>query len=411
MPHRSTHRVVIAGGGVAGVEALLALRELAGARVSITLVTPEPDLVLRPLAVTAPFGAVEERRVDLAAICHDQRVHLRRDALDFVDVQAGAVETARGVRIPYDALLVATGGRREEALRGALTFDGARGIAAMRSVLDDVLTGTVSSIAFALPSGATWPLPLYELALQTATALRGDRGPRITFVTPEADPLAAFGRPARRHARRLLDEAGIELRPNATPLRVLDALLLTSTGTVAADRVVTLPRLTGPRVSGLPADGGGFLPIDEHCAVRGAPGVWAAGDGTDFVVKQGGLAAQQADAAAEAIAAAAGAPCTPEPFRPSLRAQLLTGGMPWWLRAATPSHGAVASRTPLWWPPGKIAARYLAPYLAERVHLHVGPQGTLHDVEAHAGTEEERLAALELAALSADDGGEPLRNR
>jgi len=66
--------------------------------------------------------------------------------------------------------------------------------------------------------------------------------------------------------------------------------------------VVALPQLEGPRLPGLPADGLGFIQIDEHARVVGLDDVYAAGDATDFPIKQGGIATQQADAAVEMIA-------------------------------------------------------------------------------------------------------------
>src|SRR4051812_42839041 len=48
--------VVIVGGGVAGLEALLGLRAMAEDRVQLTLVAPEPDFSYRPLAVAEPFA-------------------------------------------------------------------------------------------------------------------------------------------------------------------------------------------------------------------------------------------------------------------------------------------------------------------------------------------------------------------
>ena len=57
----------------------------------------------------------------------------------------------------------------------------------------------------------------------------------------------------------------------------------------------------------------------------------AAGDLTQVPIKQGGIAAQQADAAAEAIAAEAGVALEPTPFRPVLRGLLLTGSFPRYL--------------------------------------------------------------------------------
>jgi hypothetical protein len=50
-------RVLIAGGGVAGLEALLALRALAGDLVDLELLAPEPAFWYRPLAVAEPFDA------------------------------------------------------------------------------------------------------------------------------------------------------------------------------------------------------------------------------------------------------------------------------------------------------------------------------------------------------------------
>jgi CBS domain-containing protein len=102
---------------------------------------------------------------------------------------------------------------------------------------------------------------------------------------------------------------------------------------------------------------------DQHRRVQGG----AAGDITAFPVKQGGLAAQQADAVAEAIAADAGAELTPQPFRPVLRGMLLTGAEPRYLRgelAGGTGETSAASSDPLWWPPAKIVGRHLAPFLA-----------------------------------------------
>ena len=103
-------------------------------------------------------------------------------------------------------------------------------------------------------------------------------------------------------------------------------LRLVPEGSIAADRVVALPRLRGPRIDGLPQTVEGFLSVDAHGQVHGLADVFAAGDITSFPVKQGGIAAQQADAAAEIIAANAGADLTPQPFRPVLRGLLLTDG-------------------------------------------------------------------------------------
>ena len=92
--------------------------------------------------------------------------------------------------------------------------------------------------------------------------------------------------------------------------------------------------LEGPAIQGLPSDEHGFLVTDAHGRV--VPGVFAAGDVTNFEIKQGGLACQMADAAAEQIAADAGAPVLPQPFKPELQGLLLTDH---WARYLRPGGG------------------------------------------------------------------------
>jgi sulfide:quinone oxidoreductase len=138
---------------------------------------------------------------------------------------------------------------------------------------------------------------------------------------------------------------------------------------ITVDRVIALPELHGPSVAGVPTGvRGGFIPVDMHCKVRGLERVWAAGDSTDFAIKHGGIAAQQADTAAQAIAALAGLAPEPAPLHPVIHAILLTGGEPRYLSAhVTGGHGSSSfiTEAPTWTAPSKIAAKYLAPYLNE----------------------------------------------
>jgi len=128
-------------------------------------------------------------------------------------------------------------------------------------------------------------------------------------------------------------------------------------------------RLRGRPIGGLPQDENGFVPTDEFGWVLGLTDVYAAGDLTQVPIKQGGIAAQQADAVASAIAADLGAHTRPTEFRPVLRGLLLTGGPPHFLRADPDRHSSFESTQPLWWPPGKIVGRHLTPFLAEQLGL------------------------------------------
>src|SRR2546423_15679022 len=81
-------RVVIAGGGVAALEAALALRRLAEERVSIDLVAPEPKFWYRPLAVVEPFGRGRLHGLDLAELADECGALFQGDELTAPDADA-----------------------------------------------------------------------------------------------------------------------------------------------------------------------------------------------------------------------------------------------------------------------------------------------------------------------------------
>jgi sulfide:quinone oxidoreductase len=211
------------------------------------------------------------------------------------------------------------------------------------------------------------------------------RGVRVALVTPEEEPLRLFGGEASAAMSALLRERGIAVHTRAVATNFRDGrLVLLGGGEVEADRAVALPSLEGQRIDGIPQERNLFVPVDSHARVPGCPDVYAAGDITTFPVKQGGIAAQQADAAARAIAAAAGAPVAAAEFRPVLRGLLLTGGEPRYLRGdGRPGVGGSVSPEPLWWPPAKVAGRHLAPFLSSLtgVDLPEEPDGLRVETE------------------------------
>lgn len=379
--------VLVAGAGVAGLETALALRHLAGERVVVDVLAPRCEFNYWPLLVSQPFGEGRDETIRLEPLFAHFGIRFRQGVLASVDAATRTVGIGGGEEIAFDALVVACGATHSEAVAGALTFPGLDAVEDLRALLDDVANACVKRVAFALPSGAGWPLPIYELALMTASELerRGVHGAALTLVTPESDPLGLFGQAASDAVCDLLATHGVELVTQTYPVAVeRGGLSIRPGGLLAADRVVALSRVEGPGISGLPQDANGFVPVDEHGAVVGLAGVYAAGDVTAFPLKQGGIAAEQGFAVAEAIAARAGAAVTPRPFRPVLRGLLLTGGTPRYLRSELiGGFGAsgVVSDEALWWPPAKIAGRYLAPALSAVSDLPV-PEAPASEDEA-----------------------------
>jgi sulfide:quinone oxidoreductase len=380
MTSTSPH-VVIAGGGVAALEALIAMHHLAPGRQRVTVLAPQAEFVYRPMSVAEPFCLGHADRHPLAAITREFGATFVRDSLGEIDAQAHTVTTGAGESIGYDSLLLAIGARPEPAYRHAITFGAEGAPEALTGLLSDLELGYAKRVAFVVPSTVTWSLPLYELAVMTARDARnaGMEDLELYFITPELRALEAFGPEASAMLEGILADEGIELI-TATFADVGHGFVLAGDRRLDVDRVLALPVPFGPAITGVPADPEGFIPVDDHGRVVGIADVWAAGDATDFPIKQGGLAAQQAVAATESMLAAQGADLDPQPFRPVLRGMLLTGGQRRWMRApvgATPGHAATALRT-LWWPPTKIASRYLAPYLMSREDaalLAVAPEG------------------------------------
>ena len=369
--------MLIAGGGVAALEAALALRALGEGEIRVELLAPEPQFWYRPLAVAEPFGLGEVRHFDLADLVAEAGATFSYGQLVSVDAARHIAYTAPGGAVAYSTLLIACGATPRPAVDGAVTFRGPADTDRIEHLLAEIEAGEVRRVAFAVPAGAVWSLPVYELVLLTAgwLAARGMDDVKLSLVTPEVEPLHLFGAEPSAAVRALLEERGVAVHTHAYPAEAREGeLLLVGGDVLPADRVVALPRLQGQRIGGVAQTFEGFIPVDPHGRVIGTSDVYAAGDITTFTVKQGGLAAQQAEAAAETIAAASGVAIEPRPFRPVLRGLLLTGDGPQYLHGELTGGAGTASTEPLWWPPAKIVGRYLAPFLAQLAGTGVAPQ-------------------------------------
>jgi sulfide:quinone oxidoreductase len=367
-----TPRVVIGGGGVAGIEAALALRDLAGEELEIELHCPRREFLYRPYAVGEPFGSAEVRQYDLETIARRANFELKFSSLKSVDPAEKRVLTF-DEELSYDHLIIATGVKLFWSIPGVTIFWGGPDEFDSELVVRHLGDKELKRLIFTMPAGRSWSLPLYELALLASSRLREDEATRETklmIVTPEEDPLRIFGKEVSGQIRQLLTDREIELVTGNHPKKFEAKHLIVAPGEpIYADAVISLPRLEGRRVEGIPHDDQGFIPTDYHGRVQGLEDVYAAGDVTAFPVKQGGLASQQADAIAELIAASVEPGIEPQPFDPILRGVLWTGeGKKYLLGRLAPGHGqpSVLTDDPPWpEQEGKIISRYLSDFLAE----------------------------------------------
>jgi sulfide:quinone oxidoreductase len=359
-------RVLVLGGGVAGLETCLALRALAGDRVSVTLIAPSRYLVHRPVDVRDPLD-VRRARVPVARLAGAEGV--RHDRAISIDTDMRAVYTARGYRLPYDALVLAVGAVPEAVPARAEALDEDH-TAGCRVLMHQVREGRIRSLAFVEPPAPARSFDLYDLAIDTAVTLRRTGVEAdLTLVTSQPGPLAILGVRTAGALRHTL---------TAHALRVVESAYVRSIGygevelaplsrRIAAERVIAAPRLTGPRLQHVPSDRDGFVPVDPHGRVPGVEAVFAAGDCTPFPVKHPSLAAQQADVVAAAIAADAGCSVADERFTPVL-CGILPSRLRWYVQAPlTGGEGdaTCVSAHPLWPPTVRFDARFLAKRLAD----------------------------------------------
>lgn len=365
-------RVLVAGGGFAAAEALLALRSYAGDRVSLKLVAPEPTFAFRPAAAVALFTDLPVERFDLSALTEQTGTVLHRDAVDVVAPDAKRVRLRSGSYLEYDALVLAIGARARSALPGALTFRDQRDEPQVKKVVEQLRDGGLDRLVLAVPAGVSWSLPVYELSLLAAgEAQRLGTSTEVSIVTPERSPLQVFGGEVSLRVAELLMEAGIRFVGGAAP-RFVDrcGVRLADAGTVPAERVIAVPALVGRRLPGVPADFGGFVTTGAFGRVADLQDVYAAGDMTAFPVKQGGLAAQDAENIAAVLAAQAGADARMPALTRVLRAQLFGAPEPLFLSAELDLNGrprpvsSAVSSEPPWWPPSTLVGRHVTPWMA-----------------------------------------------
>lgn len=365
-PDESPLRVVVAGAGVGGLETMVALRGLVGQRVALTLVAPQDDFTVHALEVFEPFGFGRAQRYPVAALAADLDAAFHRDAVARVERDDRVVHLQSGTELTYDRLVLAVGAFPYPAYEPGVCFKRAHDAEAFDEVVADVRSGRAEHVAIVVPPGCGWTLPAYELALMIAALATASQ---VTLVTPEAEPLCAFGAPVAAWARTTLASAGVQLLTGIHATVPQPTLVtLTADASLACDRVVHLPLWSGPNCPGVPCDADGFVPVDAAFRVPEDDDLFAIGDATAGVYKQGGLATQQADVVAEHIAWQVGEEHPPRPYRPVLRGLLRTADGPRFLRAEPPggATSAEVSDQCLWWPASKVAARWLTPWLASR---------------------------------------------
>ena len=369
-------RVIIAGAGMAGIETALALREFAGGRANVTMIDPGRRFAIPASATGSAFGIPPSVDIPLPRVVSRTGAALRKAHLVAVDGRRRLAMLAGGELLRYDRLVVAVGPRSRASIPEALTFRGHADVEELRGLVGGVVAhaerGGDTDLVVVIPPGCGWPLAGYEIALMTREHLvaagHGDTT-RVAVVTAETVPLSIFGPLAGGAVVRKLRRMDIDVVTGAEVASLDWGRLTLADGTSRpVDRVIALPVMEGPALSGLPCDEHGFVVCAEDGTVEDAPGVQVIGDAGGFPVKRGGIACQQADSVAASVAREMGIDAEQLPFMPAMPEWVWDGTDGWLLKERTLAEGGDGTR---WWPVPKMSGRFLAPFLHELAQLPV----------------------------------------
>ena len=273
----SVERVVIVGGGAAGLACANELRRL-GHGGAIILLSEDndapydrPNLSKDVLAGTAPAEWLPLRGDDWYA---ENGIELRLGCeVASLDPAARRVRTAGGEDIPYDRLLLATGSEPNRP-RGA--GFAAENVFTLRSIAD-----AAAVAAPARPDARAVVIGASFIGLEAAAALR-QRQVAVTVVAPGQVPFESlFGAEVGGWFQRLHEQNGVRFQLGASATGIEEGRVeLGDGGSLPADFVLlgigVRPRVALAEAAGLATAAGGVR-VDRFLETS-VPGVFAAGD-------------------------------------------------------------------------------------------------------------------------------------
>jgi NADH dehydrogenase FAD-containing subunit len=311
-------KVLVVGGGFAGLEAAFLVRMRLHDAVDMTLVSDRDTWVFRPNSIYIPFGAEPESLlVELEHPLAKRNISFCQTRVREVLTDKHQVAFEDGTILPYDYLVLATGsGMRPEEIPGLAEHTESIWTSeemlhlrtTLESVRDKAKRGEEQAVLFLVPPNNKCAGPLYEMIFMLETWLRREHARdrvTITLSTYEKSYIQAFGPRLHEVVTAELAERGIEGFTEEVVEEVGATEARFAGGTTRHyDTLISFPPyVSAVTYEGLASDDRGFLETElETRQVKGHPEIYAPGDAGDFPVKQAFLAFLQADATAEHIA-------------------------------------------------------------------------------------------------------------
>jgi NADH:ubiquinone reductase (H+-translocating) len=278
-------KVLIIGAGFAGFWAAVAARRVAGAKAKITLVAPEPSLVIRPRLYEA---RPETLAVPVLPLLSKVDISFVRGEATRLDTAAKTVTLASGEQLTYDRLVVATGSRmRRPPVPGAelaYSVDTQEEAIAFDRRLNEIARDVKDSTVAVVGAGFTG----LELALELRDRLVAHGGTsaaerlRIVLIDRAETIGPELGPGPRPEIEAALAADRVELRLGAG-VRTLskDRVTFDDGSVVTADAVVLSTGMTAsPFAAQVPGERDRLrrVVVDATLKAPAAPEVFVAGD-------------------------------------------------------------------------------------------------------------------------------------
>ena len=285
-------KILILGGGFAGITAAEVLASSVGDAHEITLVSANTDFTFYPALVPLVFGNFEPQDIHF-----DMRQKLAERHVRFIKGEVVAVEPERrGVRIAgddvegtlyYDYLLVALGRRlATEKIPGF--FEHAHHLLGLGSALkfrNAIAVFQSGSIVVGLCPDANLPVPVCETALALAKRFESEIAEKkvsVTAVFPATIEKAFAGASLFRDIVDEFDRLDIRMVSDFAVDRIGENSLVSALGsTLGFDLLMLVPPFRGQNslqhLSPV-TDDAGFAQVNDLLQVKGLERVYAAGD-------------------------------------------------------------------------------------------------------------------------------------
>ncbi|UCH15159.1 MAG: FAD-dependent oxidoreductase [Bacteroidales bacterium] len=313
---KTTPRIVIAGGGFAGLETAFYLRHKLGNKINLTLISDQDYFLFKPNTIYIPFGETPEKFIiKLDKPVKKTKIEFIISAVKNIDTDKKQVVTQTG-EIDYDYLVIATGASMRPAeipglKENANTIWTIEEMLRLRTGLQQLVERAsdlkLQEVLFLVPPNNKCSGPLYELVMMTDTWLERQKvreNIRITWSTFEESYIQAFGPRLNTVVAGEFEERKIQGFKGYIVSKVeKNTVKYTNGENLPFDLLISFPPyIAKEQFNNLPHDERGFIYVDpDSRRVKGYENIFAVGDTADFPVKQAFLALLQADAAAEHI--------------------------------------------------------------------------------------------------------------